>query len=237
MEVKENRKADSIVVTPQGSVLSPILSNIYLHELDSFMEEKMKESVLSGPTSIPNKEYLKLNSRIHTIYRKMNRGVETTRQTMRELESLTAERNKLPSKVRSSGYRIYYVRYADDFLIGVNGPLKRTQALKDDVTDIIEKELLLCTRMSAWKKTKITSAQEEKLIFLGAEIHRPTSRTGDKKVIRKIMAGREFFSRIPASRISLNIPIRRVVDRLANQGFCKVEDFDQGQVLPTGKTS
>jgi retron-type reverse transcriptase len=236
--VLAQKKVDSIVgsATPQGSVLTPILSNIYLHELDSFMEEKMKESALSGPTSIPNKEYLKLHSKIHTRYRKMNKGVEITQQEMNELKSLTTERNKLPSRVsaRSSGYRIYYVRYADDFLIGVNGPLKGTQALKEEISNFLEKELLLTM---SWEKTKITSAEKEKLIFLGAEIHRPSSRSGDKKVIRKNIAGRECFSRIPASRMSLNIPIRRVIDKLANQGFCKVVDFNQGKITPTGKTS
>ena len=234
VEIKANKKIDSIVGTPQGSVLSPILFNIYLHELDSFMEEKMKESVLSGPTSVPNKEYLKLHSKIHTIYRKMNKGIKNTQPGMNELKSLISERNKLPSRARSPGYRIYYVRYADDFLIGVNGSLKRTQTLKEEINNFLEKELLLTM---SWEKTKITSAEKEKLIFLGAEIHRPSSRNGDKKVIRNNIAGRECFSRIPATRMFLNIPIRRVIDKLANQGFGKIVDFDQGKIIPTGKTS
>lgn len=65
---------DTIIGTPQGSVISPFLSNIYLHELDTFMEEKIKLSLDSGNTSRPNKTYLQLHTKIHTMYRRMNKG-------------------------------------------------------------------------------------------------------------------------------------------------------------------
>ena len=45
--------------TPQGGILSPLLSNIYLHELDQFMEEIMKEYQGTREKPRTNREYLK----------------------------------------------------------------------------------------------------------------------------------------------------------------------------------
>jgi len=182
VEVKKSKKVDTILGIPQGSILSPILSNIYLHELDVFMADKTNESLKSGPTSIPNKEYLKLHSKIHTIYRKMNQGANISQEEMKNLESLIKERIKLPSTINGPGYRIFYVRYADYFLIGINGSFERTKLLKEEINLFLKEELWL--NMS-WKKTKITNARKEKLFFLGAEIYRPSSRNGDTKIIKK----------------------------------------------------
>jgi len=44
VEIKENKKIDAIVGTPQGSVLSPFLLNLYLHEFDKWIMEKANES-------------------------------------------------------------------------------------------------------------------------------------------------------------------------------------------------
>jgi len=49
----------SEIGTPQGGSLSQLLSNVYLHELDKFMMNKVNESKVSGPTSQPNPEYRK----------------------------------------------------------------------------------------------------------------------------------------------------------------------------------
>jgi hypothetical protein len=213
------------------------------------MADKTNESFKSGPTSIPNKEYLKLHSKVHTIYRKMNRGVTITQEEMNKLEFLIKERSKLPSSIRGSGYRIFYVRYADDFLIGINGSFERTQLLKEEINKLLEEELRLTM---SWEKTKIMNAKEDKLLFLGVNIYRPrgcnplgpgafgpgpSSQSGDTKVIKKRMGDREYFSIIPASRLSLCIPVRRVIDKLANQGFCVIKDYDQGKIIPKGKTA
>lgn len=52
---------------PQGSTLSPVLSNIYLHKLDLFMEQKMKESNDSGPVSLENPKYKEIHTKISNL--------------------------------------------------------------------------------------------------------------------------------------------------------------------------
>jgi len=231
--MRENRKIDTMVGT---SIVSPILSNIYLHELDQLMKGKEEESKETGEISRPNKEYRKLESKIHTIYRKMNKGKEVDRDV---LEELIKERAKLPSKVRGPGYRIYYIRYADDFLIGINGPKGLANELKRELGEFIKKKLKLTL---SEEKTKITGARglrenEEKAFFLGTEIGRSYSKTGDKKVIKKYSYGRHIKARIPAGRTLLIMPVKRIVEKLKNQNFCEIKDFDQGEINPKGKVA
>lgn len=78
MEVKENKKFSSLIGTPQGSIVSPILANIFLHELDALMKGIHEDSLLTGNTSRPSKAYLKLHSSIHTQYRKLERNGSLT---------------------------------------------------------------------------------------------------------------------------------------------------------------
>ena len=101
--------------TPQGSIISPILSNIYLNELDSSIEElgKKKNTIT---TSLPNPEYILKKSQLRYYKGDKRKGYQELR--------------KLKSTLRI-GYKMYYIRYADDWLIGIWGSRKEPRHVRN----------------------------------------------------------------------------------------------------------
>jgi hypothetical protein len=98
------------------------------------------------------------------------------------------------------------------------------------------------------EKTKITPATpthlvnnglQEAVIFLGTEIKRIQSRTKNQPTItvKTKSTNTVVRRRIPATKLSLLIPIKRVVEKLAAQQFCTIKDYAQGKIQPMGKTS
>ena len=159
---------------PQGSGISPILSNIYLSELDAFMEEyKADFDVGSSSKRQRSREYRSAIDRAY-IYKK--RGVELwdglsteeRKERAKELKRLQAEIRKLPAAIpHDEAFKsVVYTRYADDFLIGVIGSREDAQKVKDDVRKFLAEKLKL--KMSD-EKTKITHTGE-RARFLGYDI-------------------------------------------------------------------
>jgi group II intron reverse transcriptase/maturase len=117
---------------PQGGIISPLLSNLVLHELDTWIEKKKKaeeKNSLSVQPKISNPDYDKLTRRI----RKKKLEIQETEKEKRgnkELRKLCKDRLKLPRTIPNPEYsKIEYVWYADDWLIAVWGPKKRAQIL------------------------------------------------------------------------------------------------------------
>lgn len=97
---------------PQGGIVSPILTNIYLDEFDSFMKTiieqfSSKEKLISKVNPIMAKFSTKLGKLNEEYQKNKDKSILT------EIRKLRAERNQIPSRIRT-GMRVYYTRYADD---------------------------------------------------------------------------------------------------------------------------
>lgn len=92
---------------PQGAILSPLLSNIYLHELDTFIEDELIPQYTRGKRRAQNREYRRLTG---CIARARKRGDQ---KAVRKAEQL---RRHMPSQdTHDPQYRrLKYLRYADD---------------------------------------------------------------------------------------------------------------------------
>jgi hypothetical protein len=146
--------------TPQGGIVSPILSNIYLDQLDKFVEQTLIPEHTRGQRRAENKEYAKLQ-KLAWYHRKA--GHE---ERAHELE---LQYQHMPSKdVNDPEYRrLSYLRYADDFLLAFIGPLAEAQAIKEKLSAFLKERLKLDL---SEEKTLITHAQTETAKFLGYEI-------------------------------------------------------------------
>lgn len=171
--------------TPQGSGISPILANIYLDELDKFMEKyKTGFDVGSSSKRKRSHEYHAANYKVYT-YRKAGKKCWDTinaperKQRAKTLKALQQEMRALPAAVvKDSAYKtIQYVRYADDFVIGVIGGKEDAQQVKADVGQFLADTLKL--KMSD-EKTKITHTGD-RARFLGYDITVSREQTAIKK--------------------------------------------------------
>jgi len=159
--VKDGITYNTISGTPQGGIVSPILANIYLHELDTYMETII-DNYTKGEKRKENHEYKRIRN---NIFYKMKTG------KIQEAKVMTKQMRKLPSKATMDPdyVRIRYVRYADDFLIYIIGPLALAKQIRDKTAKFLKDKLQLKLNM---EKTLITNMLKDKVKFLGYEIHK-----------------------------------------------------------------
>jgi len=146
--------------SPQGGVVSPILSNIYLHKLDAYVETVLIPQYTRGKHRRGNPEYRR---RTHRMTLASRRG---DRETVR---ALRRETRQLPSvDPQDPGYRrLRYSRYADDHILGFIGPKAEAEAIKDQLATFLRDELALELNPA---KTLITHARTRAARYLGYEI-------------------------------------------------------------------
>lgn len=145
---------------PQGGGASPILSNIYLHRLDQFVETVLIPEFTRGTARAKNPEYLRVSWAISNARR---RGDPATARKLRPLQ------HRLPSKdPRDPGFRrLRYCRYADDHLLGFTGPRAEAEEIKQRLAEFLREDLKLELSQD---KTLITHARSGAARFLGYEI-------------------------------------------------------------------
>ena len=143
--------------TPQGGILSPLLANIYLNELDAFIEDELIPQNTCGKKRTPNYEYHRLGKRIHTAHKTGDDGL---------IKELDRQRRSMPSQdVNDPNFRrLQYVRYADDFILSYIGTKSEAEEIKTAIGTFLKDKLRL--EMSA-SKTLITHSRTEYARFLG----------------------------------------------------------------------
>lgn len=176
----------------QGGILSPILANIYMHPFDEWVENVLKKRFDKGEKRLKNKEYWKQ-------YAKNGR---------------LAKNKLLRSTVANdpNWKRLWYFRYADDFIIGIDGSKQDAINVREEVSQFLINRLKLSLNIT---KTLITHAETASAKFLGYKIHRtPLS----KMPIRVDKKGRK--SRI-VPRPVLDAPISKIVEKLIDKKYVK----------------
>lgn len=171
---------------PQGGVLSPLLSNIYLDRLDKHIERLIKEYD-KGSRKASNPEYQRIREYKRRAVKNGDR--EKAREIRKQLRSLPSKDPNDPNY-----RRLKYIRYADDFMIGIIGPKSEAEEIKRKLGEFLKERLNL--ELSE-EKTLVTNASQETARFLNFEIKAQMSNTKITKTTRQ---------RATNGRIALLIP-------------------------------
>ena len=200
--------------TPQGGIISPILANIYLHELDCKVEE-LKEQFDKPAVRPFNKEYKAMSQRITRAKKLVDKAeaAEEREKLIAMVKQMRKELRTIPAK-ETSDKKIVYVRYADDFLIGVNGTKEECQQIKQCLKEFLEQYLQL--ELSD-EKTKITHSSENAR-FLGYDIsvrrNNQTKKRSDGVIQRTLN-----------QTVQLLVPLQDKIQKfLINKGIAKINN-------------
>lgn len=161
---------------PQGGVVSPILSNVYLNKLDEYVERELIPKYTRGDRRKPNHEYTWVTGQLRRARQRRDRAA--ARSLTRQLRSLPV------SDPMDPGYRrLRYCRYADDQILGFTGPKAEAEQIKAELAAFLRETLGLELNQ---EKTLITHARSQRARFLGYDIcvqHANTKITGGRRMV------------------------------------------------------
>jgi group II intron reverse transcriptase/maturase len=201
--------------SPQGGVISPILSNVYLHKLDKYVERELIPQYTRGTHRKASPEYIRLQSRMRRAHAKGDRAAA---------RDLAKKKRAIPGKdTADPGFRrLKYIRYADDHLLGFAGPRAEAEEIKARIAGFLRETLGLELNE---RKTLITHARTQRARFLGYDItvqHSSTKISGGRRAVNGKIA-----LKVPPDVIKAQCArYRKRGKPQARQGLHNLDDYD-----------
>lgn len=194
--------------TPQGGICSPILANIYLNELDmKFREMKAKFDRPRSKNEWKTPEYREIDNEMKKISYWIDHttDLEERGTLIEQYKALKKRQNTIPCH-QQTNKKFTFVRYADDWLVGVCGTKAECEALKVEIADFLSNELHL--ELSE-EKTHITHSSKDAR-FLGYNV---SVRRCQKIKGFKMKSGKRRKSRTLHLKVALKIPHSEKIER------------------------
>jgi group II intron reverse transcriptase/maturase len=213
--------------TPQGGIISPILANIYLDKFDKFIAARCDSFHKGG-------DQRRMYPATNTLYKKKclllkslksEENEEKRNELLEDARALDKRIKTLPSgdPMDANFKRMRYVRYADDFIIGIIGSKDDCIQIKAEIAEYISNALKL--ELSD-EKTLITNAQSPAK-FLGHDIF--VRKSNDTKRIKN-----QRLSRVYNNRVALTVTSEVMKKKLQQYGVVGFEQ-QHGKTVWTSK--
>jgi len=214
IDLKTGNIVQPEIGTPQGEVLSPLLCNIVLHELDKYMADtEIKFS--KGKTR-----------KINPVYKSLANKRSSSIDRVERLNLLNEMRKTRRYLWADPNYRrLDYIRYADDFIVLVSGSFKDAKYLQNNIKEYIKAN---CGLELNKNKTVIYNILNKEWSFLGAKM---------KKLILKPEWRVKHVSGtlVGSAKLLVNAPIDKLLGILKKSGFVRQNKL--GKFIPKAYTS
>lgn len=212
--VEDGKSIQSFFGTPLGGIMSSLLANIYLNNLDNFVQK-----IISENDSIKrrrfNLEYESMKSKIKLfkILRQSNRTslINFSKKNLLEITKLKEMQKTISSKNQFDALytKVLFTRYADDWILGVTGPYSLAVDIKRKIQEFLAKDLKLAL---CQEKTKIICVSKGNIQYLGYYIRQGGySRNFSNAVLNK---------RNTSWPPRIFVPMDLIIQKLAKQHFC-----------------
>lgn len=227
---------DTFLGVPQGGIASPLLFNIYMHEFDSFINNRLT-NILDNFNRYTNRnsrtqknpQYTKITyalKRVKTSISSLLKGRRIRDLSLAEKSNLNEFRKKRRTLFHNRfvtytyiaskrPIRIVYCRYADDWILLVNSNLKLATSIKRHISRWLKNNLKF--ELSE-EKTHITNIETKYASFLGFNLF-------TFKTSRRTISPAHSLIRTGGYNIKVGIDMDRVLNRLYVNGFCRLDYF------------
>ncbi|WP_428893234.1 reverse transcriptase domain-containing protein [Facklamia sp. P13069] len=186
--------------------------------------KRYKENFDEGKKRHVNKEYKELYDRRQRLQNKLDKELTKIEKAdiNKELEEINRRHFSIPclNPMDESFKRIQYVRYADDFIIGVIGSKSDSVKIKEEISKFIESKLKL--ELSN-EKTLITKTTD-KAKFLGFDI-RVTPRSNHTKRTKAGIKARNF-----GGHVRIEVSTSTIQKKLVELGALRIKKYDGKKV-------
>lgn len=195
---------------PQGSLISPALCNIYFMDFDTYINEAVLNLYNKGEKIVENLEYKKIryfsskDREILEVYPQLKDAI------FRIKHQRTINQKQLRTQKTDINFvRLYYIRYADDFVFGLVGSKSQAKEIFNLVKTYLGNELKF--EINLEKSSIIHSTNNFK--YLGTLIKWQRSITQLK---RSEVGGIKSLN-----RPHMTAPVKDILDSLVERGFAK----------------
>jgi hypothetical protein len=155
---------------PQSNILSPILTNIFFHNLDIYVEKEIINRYKKGIKASRCSDY---QQAVSLTYEEKKANKQKKKQIARKKHKEAHKAGLCYNKMDGNFIRVKYIRYADDFLIGVQGPKILAKKIFRSIIFFLKSNLQLSLNE---KKSEILNSFSNKIPYLGILIHNISNR-------------------------------------------------------------
>lgn len=221
-------------VSPQGSIISPLLCNIYMDKLDLFMIDLIKCYTLINSEQEKHSTIQILSGRLKNLKTQLNSlnshfNIKKKKKLLKELREVQIRLTETPSTV-TKNTNIYYIRYVNDWIIAINASKKITKILLQETQKFLVNELKLeCFK----EEISIIDISKTPAFFLGYKISLQKQIKISKMTNPK--SKKTYLEDTTVHKVKLSAPIDQIVENLYRKGFCDHKGFPVSNKKLTSK--